>query len=202
MIMVVRQPSRLRKKPRYGHGRDLGDLADAHRRRDPVLGNADLREEGTRPEEVAISGRASPRNVTMNRTRMLGTARSLRDSRGAKADPAPFAGGVRGKSQAKRRENERGDPGDQERAGQGGFHRRPGLGRSQRLPDPGNETPGLGDRRHLRPVDRDEDERPARRDPADRAPDPDKAEVFLGVLDIGKRDRVGDRHGRHVEEAV
>ena len=48
----------------------------------------------------------------------------------------------------------------------------------------------------------DEDERPARRDPADRAPQPDLAEVRRASVTWWKHDRVGQRQRRDVRELI
>ena len=133
---------------------------------------------------------------------MLGTSKSLSVSSGAKADPSPFFGGVRGsvRQNAARAKDAMADT--RNVLVRADSMAAPVLGVPRRLTQPRDHPAGLRDGGHLGPVDRDKDERPAHGDPADRAPDADEAKVFLGVFDIGKRDRIGDRHGRHIEKAV
>src|SRR5258707_1305915 len=55
---------------------------------------------------------------------------------------------------------------------------------------------------HFVPVDQNKRERPSGQDPPNRSPYPDESELFLRVLDIGKGDRVGNRVGWDVQQAM
>ena len=138
----------------------------------------------------------------MNSTRMLGTASSRRASSGANAEPSLGTGGVCGSVRQKAASTREHTPETRKVLVSAASMAVPGLQRRQGRAQPRDEPAGLRHRRHLRPVDRDEDERPARGDPADRPPDADPAELVLRVLQVGERDGVRHREGRHVEEAV
>src|SRR5260221_1957392 len=55
---------------------------------------------------------------------------------------------------------------------------------------------------HFVPVHQGEREWPRRQYPTDSPSYPDQPEFFLWIFYVGESDRVGDRVGRHVEQAV
>src|SRR5262249_52502830 len=97
--------------------------------------------------------------------------------------------------------DQRDDARDRKRAGESRFHVRTRLERSQGRVDPGEEA-DVSHRGDFGPIDRDKNERPARGNPADGAPDSDIPEVLLRVLKIRESDRVGKRESWNKEEAV
>ncbi len=76
---------------------------------------------------------------------MLGTARSFNDSNGAKADPTPVFGGVRGRHRQNAARANEAMPATKNVLVKAASIAGPSLGRSQSLSNPGNDAPGLGD---------------------------------------------------------
>src|SRR5207249_7278943 len=65
---------------------------------------------------------------------------------------------------------------------------------------PVKQAAGLPHRRDMSPVDQDEDKRPARGDPSDGPPHPDRTELPGRVAQISERDRIGDGDRRDRSE--
>ena len=109
---------------------------------------------------------------------MLGTARSRMAAKGRALLRDLRRGRRRRQRQGERGEGQGGEAGDREDAAERRVH-----GRALLPPEK-------------------EDERPARRDPPDGAPQADAAELLLGVLQVMEADRVGQGERRHVGQRV
>ena len=194
------------------HRADLGDLADAHDRHHPVARDADA---GVVPVDPRRAREESlgPHEVSLMHRRVDERHHEQHQDEGVLQQPNRFepcqavaAGGIDRfrrrvrQGEAERGEQQRGDARREERVAGRVAERLTleGVFRVERRLEPVAEA-DRAERRHRRPVDEDEDERPGGGDPADGAPQPDPAEL-LAVLEVGEGDGVRDRDGRDVEE--
>ena len=192
MTMTPRNPSRASSQPGRHHDRDLGELADAHRRPDPAV---------RKPQHLAHERRRL-HEVDLVDHRDRQTRRDQHRERSLAEQPEGLREGellLRVPPRRRRR---------QEEAEQGvaeGQHAAP----DQRIDESRRRVGSLGpDVERRQPGEPDVGEqpeqgkRPARRDPADRAPDPHLRELAVGVVQVREGERVRERQGRRVQHRV
>ena len=195
----------------HEHREDLGDLADAHDRRDPVAGDADLLalEEDARPVEIAVVHESidqchDPEDQDERMTEHLERFQpgqpfpvAARHSRFDQPSSAGVCGSIRLNAASKSDAT----PATTNVQRVLCLRASPTRGVPSTVPSQFTNPWGFL-RADLLPVHHDEHERPRRQNPADRAAHPDQAELLLRVLHVRERDRVRDGDRRDVKQAV